>query len=147
MPDYQPGDIYKFTTPEEGARHPYAILGEYDSNSYLGCMITHGDPKDWVDNMPMEEGDFVKLDEEGKAYKVRYSTVKGIGSHFMRVGLKKHTELDVYRAGKLTATGFEKLNEIVRKTTPEFWDEFVVYSEAQKELNREIARDRKRGRK
>lgn len=147
MSDYQPGDIYKFTYPQKGARHPYAILGRYDDDNYLGCMITHASSESRVDNVSMEEGDFVKLDEEGKLYEVRYSIVKGIGSHFMRVGLKKHTELDVYRVGQLTATGLEKLNAIVRKTAPEFWDEFEVYSEAQKKLNEEIARRKNRGRK
>jgi hypothetical protein len=147
MPDYQPGDICKFTTPEEGACHPFAVLGRYDSDNYLGCMITHGDPKIWVDNMPMKPSYFVEVEEAGIAHKVLYSVEKGIGSHFMRVGLKKYTGLDVYRAGQLTAEGLYELTEIVKRTAPELWDEYVVYSKAQKDHNRRIARGKMRTRK
>jgi ribosomal protein S13 len=142
MSDYQPGDIYKFTYPEEGACHPYAILGRHDSDNYLGCMITHASSESRVDNVPMQEGDFVKVDENGADYEVHYSVKRGIGSHFMRVGLIKPTELDVYRAGQLTAEGLSKLNEIVKRTKPELWDEFVIYADAQKQLNKKIARQK-----
>lgn len=147
MADYQPGDICKFTHPEDGASHPFAILGRYNSDNYLGCMITHANPEFWSDNMPMEKGDFVEVDEAGANYEVRYSIANGIGSHFMRVGLKKPVELDVYLAGQLTIQGFDRLSEIVRRTKPELWDEFVIYAKAQKELNKRIAQKRKRERR
>ena len=132
MPEYQPGDICKFTNPKPGARHPFAILGKCDSDNYLGCMITHGDPKDWLDNKPMGDGDFVDKDENGTPYKVRYSVVKGIGSHFVSADLKKHTELDVYKAGQLTIEGLKKLSEVVKGEAPELWDIYDARSKAQK---------------
>jgi hypothetical protein len=144
MADYQPGDICKFTTPEQEARHPFAVLGKCDNDNYLGCMITHADPKIWVDNMPMSPSYFVKLDENGIAHEVFYSIENGIGSHFVKVGLEKYTGLDVYRAGRLSDEGLRELTKIVKETAPELWEVYSIYSKAQKEHNIRLAKSRAR---
>lgn len=140
---YQPRDIYEFISQEDSnEQHPFAILGRYDDNNYLGCMITHGNPEDYVDNVEMQPNYFEKDDSLGNESTVIYSIKNGVGSHFMRVRLKKHNDLNVRLAGRLSVEGFNQMNDIVRKFEPEYWTEFKKYSYAQKKLNRNIRKRR-----
>lgn len=87
---------------------------------------------------------FVERDENGNAHEVFYSIENGIGSHFLKVGLEKCTGLDVYRAGRLTEEGLRELTETVKKTAPELWEVYVLYSRAQKEHNIRVAKSKAR---
>jgi hypothetical protein len=141
---YQPRDIYEFVSREDdNEQHPFAILGPYDEYQYLGCMITHGDPKKYVDNVPMQPDYFEKDDIIGNVSTVLFSIKNEIGSHFMRVRLEKHNDLNVKLAGRLSVEGFNQMSAIVQKFAPEKWIVFKKYSDAQVELNHSIRKKRK----
>lgn len=140
---YQPRDIYEFVSREDPSeQHPFAILGPYDEYQYLGCMITHGDPREYVDNVPMQPNYFENEDSIGNVSTVLFSIKNNVGSHFMRVRLEKHNDLNVRLVGRLSVDGFNQMSAIVQKFAPEKWIEFKRHSDAQVKLNRSIKRKR-----
>lgn len=142
------GEIYCFTNPQPNEEHPFAIIGRIDEFNYLGCMITHGSPVDWVDNQPMKKDYFEERDSIGEPYRVVHSVDKqGIQSHFMKVGLKKGIDLDVKLAGMLTAKGLEYLTNVIRLTAPEDWKEYKRYAVAQKKHRQHIMVKQRREKK
>ena len=126
--EYQPGEIYFFSESHDDARHPFAIVGRFDEQYYLGCMITHGDSEKWPDNIPMELEDFEREFEQGREAKVVYSENRGTGSHFVRVTLLKEVDLAVKWSGQLSSRGLEKMRKAIEGLEPEMWRQYKVNS-------------------
>ena len=125
---YQPGEIYSFSESQDDARHPFAILDRFNEEYYLGCMVTHGDPEKWPDNIPMEPEDFEREFDQGREAKVVYSESRGTGSHFVRVALLKEVDLAVKWSGQLSSQGLEKMRKAIEGLDPEMWGQYKVNS-------------------
>ena len=115
----QPGEIYSFKEPSPDAWHPFAIVGPFDDEYYLGCMITHSNPKQYPDNIPMDPGDFEQEYDKGKQATITYSEIRGTGSHFVGVALFKKVDFAVTRSGQLSSQGLEKMVKAVEGLDPE----------------------------
>ena len=126
--EYQPGEIYSFSESHDDARHPFAILDRFNEEYYLGCMITHGDPGKWPDNIPMGPEDFEREFDQGREAKVVYSENRGTGSHFVRVALLKEVDLAVKWSGQLSSQGLEKMRKAIEGLAPEMWGQYKVNS-------------------
>ena len=127
------GGIYLFDQQRPDAKHPFAILGLIDAFTYLGCMITHGDPNEYEDNLPMQPNFFEDKDENGDPATVRYTVnEKGIPSHFVRVGLRKGIDLSLNPAGLLTREGFDHMLSFIEKSDPERWISYKKHSYARR---------------
>ena len=119
-----PGGIYSFKEAQPDARHPFAIVGPFDDEYYLGCMITHGNPERWPDNIPMEPEDFEQEYDNGKQATITYSENRGTGSHFVSVALFKKVDFAVTWSGQLSAQGLDKMVKAVEGLSPEMWHRY-----------------------
>ena len=123
----QPGEIYSFKEASPDARHPFAIVGPFDDEYYLGC-ITHSNPKQYPYNIPMDPRDFEQEYSNGKQATITYSEHRGTGSHFVGVALFKKVDLAVTWSGQLSTQGLEKMRKAIEGSDPEMWGQYKVNS-------------------
>ena len=115
------GEIYSFANLQPDAKRPFAVIKRINDENYLGCMITHGDPRKWSDNIPMEPDYFEEEYCLGEKSTVVYSNKNGRGSCFVKVALMKAVDLNVIKSGQLTQKGLSKLYEAVKVLNPKKW--------------------------
>ena len=132
----QPGEIYSFKEPLPNARHPFAIVGRFDDDYYLGCMITHSNPDRYPDNAPMEFGDFEQEFDNDKQATIIYSEKRGVGSHFVKAALFKEVDQAVVWSGQLSPQGLAKMYRVVEGLNPEMWHQYNANSNERLKANK-----------
>ena len=117
--EWQKGDILK--SDHKDAVHPIIFLDGYDDGFFIGAMITSRGPDEkYPNNIPMREGHFVALDEDGQ----RYETVYG-PSYLVDAKLLKRLKWRPFRkAGQLTESGVVFVEARTRENHPVVWEEY-----------------------
>jgi len=115
------GDIFiaekKFRT-KETALHPIIFWAEYNDDTFIGMMITHGKNDIFPDNIPLNETKYYSMMDSdfSDTYVVGQALVKKNewGSNFKK------------KIGTLSSEGLKLVeNEIINNGTPKWWSEYL----------------------
>jgi hypothetical protein len=105
----------------EKTNHPIVYLREKDTDSFIGCIITHSNTNDYKNNITLVPEHFETHNKDKNKYRVRYD-----GSYFVKLNLIKKTEWGPFtKEGKLTKTGIEFIENNLEKIDPILWREYI----------------------
>lgn len=117
--EWKKGCILK--SDHKDAVHPIVFLEGYDDGFFIGAMITSSGPENYPDNIPMESGHFVELDENEQKFEIYFGP-----SYLVDAKLLKRLEWSPFRkVGQLTDSGVTFAEEKTREKRPAVWEEYL----------------------
>jgi hypothetical protein len=112
------GDIL-FGRKKTDAIHPIVFLCEYDTNHFIGVMLTKSNKH--KDNILMAVEHFKKVDSLGNKYEFRYKN-----THFVEAKLLKKEEWGPYKmVGGLTDFGIKFIESKIINKDPVLWGKYL----------------------